>query len=232
MPGFFPTTRWSVILGSRQGTQARRAALEHLVASYWKPVYVYVRGKGLDSESAKDAVQDVFTHLLERDFLSRLEPSRGRLRLYLKAVIDNYLVNRHKKQSALKRGGHLKWVPLELESVEHEVASVPAPTEMAFEREWALAVMERALQRLREEYDSGRRRGDAATMMRFFQLGKAPTYEEAATASDMSVEQFKARLHRARVRFRELVRSEITETVAGREDERLELADLLRILGS
>jgi RNA polymerase sigma-70 factor (ECF subfamily) len=221
-----------VILGSRRGTQARRAALDHLVASYWKPVYVYVRGKGLDGEAAKDAVQDVFTHLLERDFLSRLEPSRGRLRLYLKAVVDNYLVNRHHQQRALKRGGGVTWVPLELESVEREMAAAPAPAELAFEREWALAVMERALQQLREEYDSGRRRGNVDTVMRFFRLGEAPTYEEAAAASGVTLEQFKAHLHRARVRFRELVRSEIAETVAGRDDERLELADLLRILGS
>jgi hypothetical protein len=43
----FPTTRWGLILASRQGADARREALDVLFTAYWKPLYFYLRRKGL-----------------------------------------------------------------------------------------------------------------------------------------------------------------------------------------
>ena len=43
----FPTTRWTLILDSHRGGEAEKAALEQLCATYWKPVYFFLRRKGL-----------------------------------------------------------------------------------------------------------------------------------------------------------------------------------------
>lgn len=228
----FPTTRWTLILSSREGTQAKRAALEQLLAAYWKPVYFYARRKGLAKEDAEDAVQGLFAHLLERDFLSRLDPGKGRFRGYLKTAMDHYLINLHERASARKRGGDVRLVPLDLVLAERDFAQAPEDAGAAYDREWALAAMERALARLRKEYEEGRRKGDVETVLKFFRLDAAPSYAEAAAACGMTAPQFKASLHRARARFREILREEVADTVANEADAERELADLVRILSA
>ncbi len=70
----FPTTRWTLILAAQTDESARRAALDTLLSAYWRPLYVYLRRKGLPAEAAEDAVQGLILGLLEQDALSRLDP--------------------------------------------------------------------------------------------------------------------------------------------------------------
>jgi RNA polymerase sigma factor (sigma-70 family) len=226
----FPTTRWTLILGARADGPAERAALEQLFAAYWKPVYFFLRRKGLPPEAAEDAVQGFFLHLLERDFLPRLDPGRGRFRSYLLRSLEHFLVNQHERETALKRGGAHRLVPLDAVLAERDLPAAPEAAEEAFEREWALGLMERALGRLRAEYEDGRRKGRAEVVLRFFALEEAPTYTEAAAACGMTVPQWKATLHRARARFREILREEVAATVTDDGDGEREIGDLLRAL--
>ena len=177
----FPTTRWTLILAAREGDEARRAALESLLATYWKPVYFYLRRRGLAVEAAEDAVQGFCVQLLERDFLPRLDPSRGRFRSYLLTSLDHYLANQHERETAQKRGGGVRLVPIDLALAERELAAAPAEAATAYEREWALGIMERALRRLRADYETGRRQGRADVFLRFFSFEPAPSYAEAAS---------------------------------------------------
>jgi RNA polymerase sigma-70 factor (ECF subfamily) len=231
-PGRFPTTRWTLILAAREGEPSRRTALEQLLAVYWKPVYFYLRRRGLNAEDAEDAVQDLFTRLLERDFPARLDPDRGRFRSYLLTAMDHHLVNLHERRSAQKRGGGARVVPLDLVLAERELAAAPDDPLRAYQREWALGLMERALARLRTEYEDGTRKGRVDTVLRFFRLDAAPSYAEAAAESGMTVPQFKAALHRARRRFREILREEVEDTVQDGGQAEPELAELVRVLAS
>lgn len=152
--------------------EAERAALEQLFAIYWKPLYFFLRRKGLPPPAAEDAIQGFFLHLMQQDFLPQ----------------------------------------------------------QAYEREWALGLMERALTRLRREYEEGKRKGRAETVMRFFALDKAPSYAEAAAECGMTVAQLKAALHRARERFREILREEVAATVEDDGDGEREIVELVRAL--
>ena len=228
----FPSTRWTLILASQRSAGAERAALEHLCATYWKPIYFFLRRKGLAPEAAEDAVQGFFLHLLERDFLARLDPARGRLRSYLLRALEHYLVNLHERDAAQKRGGRYRFVPLDLVLAERELPAAPEPALQAYEREWALGLMERALGRLRREYDEGRRKGRGEAVLGFFSLEGAPSYAEAAERCGMTVPQFKAALHRARVRFREILRDEVASTVEDDAEAEREIGDLMRVLAS
>ena len=206
--------------------------METLLATYWTPLYIYLRRRGQDAANAEDAVQGFFLHLLEGDeFLLRLDPARGRFRGYLKAGLDHFLANQYASAQALKRGGGVRVVPLDTAVAERELLAAPDDPTAAYDREWALRVMERALGRLRAEYAEGRRQGHAETMLRFFSLTEAPSYAEAAAECGQTVPQLKASLHRARVRFRTLLREEIAETVGEEADLDQEMAELLRALG-
>jgi DNA-directed RNA polymerase specialized sigma24 family protein len=222
----FPRTRWTLVASSRESTVARRRALEELLAAYWKPLYAYARRKGLSIEAAKDAVQGLYARLLEQDFPASLDPAKGPLRAYLKASLAHFLVNEHERAIAEKRGGGRPIGSLEVDLAERGLRGGDAP-ESAFDREWAVNVMERATARLRGEFESGVRKGPFDLVLRFLGFVEPPPYAEAARQAGMSVVQLKAFLHRARSRFRELVREEVADTAG---DAEAEIGDLLRAL--
>ncbi|MCI0571305.1 MAG: sigma-70 family RNA polymerase sigma factor [Myxococcaceae bacterium] len=227
----FPTTRWTLIQASRTSPEARREALAQLLGAYWRPLYAFVRRQGLDAEEARDAVQGLCARLLEHDFVARVNPEKGRLRAYLLTAARNHLASEHERAQAARRGGGAVVVPLEPEDIERLVDDDASSPEDAFHREWAVRVMERALQRLRAEYEGGVRRGPFALVLQFFRPGaETPSYRDAAATHDMTLPQLKTFLHRARVRYRELVREEVIDTVDGPEAAEAELAELLRVL--
>jgi RNA polymerase sigma-70 factor (ECF subfamily) len=228
----FPTTRWTLILSARDSVTARRAALDELLAPYWGPLYFFARRKGVDADAAQDAVQGFLAHLLERDFLERLDPQHGRFRSYLRTAFSHYLINQHARETAQKRGGEAALAPLDFASLESRLAGGPASAEAAFDREWALGVMARALDALRREFDSGTRRGPFEVVARFFQTDEPPSYAAVAAEHGMTIPQLKAFLHRARRRFGELVRHVVADTVSDPADVEAEISDLLRALSA
>lgn len=227
--GAFPSTRWTLIRSAKSSPEAKRTAISELMTTYWRPLYVYLRHKGLDPAAAQDAVQDVLILLLERDVISKVDPEKGRLRAYLKTVAANYLANAYEKATAKKRGGDAALVPLEVETAERLVQPGSAP-DRAFDEQWAAAVMDRALKRLEAEYRSGARAGPWEVVEQFFRPGEPPAYRDVADANGMSLSQLKSFLHRARTRFRELLRVEVLDTVEEGGDADAEVAELLRVL--
>jgi RNA polymerase sigma-70 factor (ECF subfamily) len=229
----FPATRWTLIVSSKESSEKRRAALEELLAAYWKPLYFYARRKGRSIEAAKDLIQGFFAHLLQNEFLSRLDPGKGRFRGYLRTSLDHFMANLHESQSAQKRGGGAKNVALDFDVAEDAFSASADDPDRAYTREWALGIMERSLAQLRKEFEQGERRGPFDLALKFFQFHSSPpSYEEAARQAGMTMTQFKAFIHRARERFRELVKREVLQTVATERDADEEIADLMKALTS
>lgn len=227
----FPQTRWTLIRRVRSDPSAHREELGQLLGDYWKPLYHLGRRKGLSIEAAKDAVQGFLARLLERDFLTSLDPERGRFRSYLRSAFQNYLANLHAHDAAQKRGGNVPTVALDFDLAEAELDATSSDPEAAFDRTWALGVLERALQRLRAEYENGERRGAFEVVLRYFHpLGSGAPYAETAAEFSMTVPQLKSFLHRARARFRCLVREEVSSTLTDPLAADDEISELMRAL--
>lgn len=226
--GPFPRTRWTLIRSAQSDPAARAKALQELLAVYWRPLYVFVRRKGLSPEEAEDAVQELMVLLLERDFLERLDSTRGKLRSFLMTAASNHLANRHEKAVAAKRGGGAAAVALDTPGIESKLAEHPADAERAFQQEWAATLLESALERLKGEFERGERRGPFEVVAQYFGTGDPPPYKETAKKHEMTVPGLKAFLHRARLRFRELVKEEIAETVGDETQAEEELRELLQ----
>ena len=231
-PKIFPNTRWSMILSARESPEASRAVLNELLTTYWRPLYSFVRRKGYDRPFAEDAVQGFLVHLLERDFLSRLDQTRGRLRSYLCTAMDHYLVNLNEKDRAKKRGGDAITIPIDFEMAERTLAAAPLEPESAFNREWALILMERAMEKLRAEFESGQRRAPFDAVADFFKLSDAPSYKDVAAKHSMTIPQLKSLLHRSRTRFRELIEQEAADTVAEPGHAGAEVRELMEHLAT
>jgi hypothetical protein len=56
--GLFPPTMWSAIVAAGEpDAPAALVALERLARAYWRPLYVFLRQRGTDHDSAADHVQ-------------------------------------------------------------------------------------------------------------------------------------------------------------------------------
>ena len=106
------------------------------------------------------------------------------------------------------------------------------PPDVLFDRAWALELFADALNELEREYTSGARRGPFEVVRELFQFGAAPPYAELAVRHDMSVPQLKAFVHRARLRFRELLRQRVADTLTDERDADDELSALLGALAA
>src|SRR5262249_40546998 len=136
----FPLTRHSVIAAAQSADPRERAcALDVITASYWRPVYKYVRMRWrLKREDAEDFTQDFFARLLEKELLDSWEPAKGRLRTFLRTCVDRQFMNQLRDARRQKRGSAAVHVSLDFDEAEHELAaaSTTESPEDYFEKEW------------------------------------------------------------------------------------------------
>lgn len=210
---------------------ASREALGSLCGRYWYPIYAEVRSAGHDSESARDLTQGFFAQLLERKALAVADPERGKFRNFLKTSLRNYLSHQAERDRAQKRGGGMSTIPMNFDDAEKrydlEVADTRTPEEL-FERRWARALLERVLDRLREEMDQ------AGSLEHFERLapylmgqGETTSYRNLAIRSNTTEAAVKMAVHRLRLKFGRLLRAEVANTVDDRRDVNAEIRFLL-----
>jgi RNA polymerase sigma-70 factor (ECF subfamily) len=110
----FATTHWSVVLAAGESDSPEAAAaLEELCRNYWFPLYAYARRIGQDVSAAEDLTQVFFARLLQKDYLRVVDRKRGRFRWFLLTAFKCFLANEWDRQSALKRGGGQRPIPLD-----------------------------------------------------------------------------------------------------------------------
>jgi RNA polymerase sigma-70 factor (ECF subfamily) len=236
MSDLFKTTRWSRIAVASGDDAEAREALEELCGAYWRPVYAFMRRHGRDPEAAADLTQAFFAQILERRAFARADPSKGRFRSYLLTSARNFLVNTHEREIAGRRGGDACHVDLDIDEAERCLAqgqgSVDSTPHVEFERQWAIRLVERTLDRLRAEYAG---RGQTPLFERLQSSLTSSADLDAPTtpgAASMSPEARRMAVHRLRRRYGELLRAEIADTVGERADVDDELRHVLRILAS
>jgi RNA polymerase sigma-70 factor (ECF subfamily) len=226
--GRFPTTRWSLIVSSRQWpTPDSREALASLCTAYWYPLYAFVRRRGQSVEDAQDLTQGFFSRLLDKRYLDDFDRERGRFRTFLMAAFRHYIINECNRERAQKRGGELPTLPLDLQNAEwryHLEPSHSLTPEKIYERCWTLALLERSMERLRAE-SADQTRFDR--VQGFLTSEPGDSYRHVAEELNMSEGALKVAVHRLRRRYGDLLREEIAQTVASREEIKDELTYLL-----
>ena len=152
----FHTTSWTLVQAAavNPGAESRRA-LATLCQIYWRPVYAFIRRNGNDRDQSQDLCQQFFTVLLEKNYLLDADQQRGRFRSFLLTAVKHFLANEWDRVQALKRGGGLIAVPIDMLEVEewNTPGTIEATTpESLFERRWALSVLEQVMMKLRAEF--------------------------------------------------------------------------------
>jgi len=225
---WFSTTHWSVVLAARQGgTPGTASALEKLCRTYWPPLYAYIRREGHDATEAQDLTQDFFARLLAKDYLQRLHHQAGKFRSFLLAYLKNFLSEQRRKAGAQKRGGKCVFVSLNEPPGEEGYLLEPVDDltpDQVFERRWAQAVLQTALDRLRDEY-AARDQAALFEVLQDYQPREHGGRSYAQLGSDLGMTEaaVKSAVHRMRNRHREMLREEIAHTVTRPEEIEEEL---------
>jgi RNA polymerase sigma factor (sigma-70 family) len=140
--GRFPSTHVSLIEAAASGLSD--AAMDQVIALYWKPVYRFVRLKFRKSnEDAKDLTQGFFASALQRNLFGTFDPAKASFRTYLRMAVERHAANEHAAENRQKRGGGV-----EFEAVEDQEIATESP-ELEFDREWRRQLFFLALDDLR-----------------------------------------------------------------------------------
>jgi RNA polymerase sigma factor (sigma-70 family) len=227
----FVTTHWSVVLAAKEEESTRAfGALSRLCQTYWYPLYAYVRRRGYSPHDAQDLTQEFFATVIERQVLAHADPNRGRFRSFLLGALNHFLMHAWEKARAQKRGGAVQVVSIDLAAAEGRFDLEPADNctpDKVFARAWAMALLEEVLNQLEAEYRQAGK-GELFVALKQTLTGTRESQPYVALAEELGMSEgaVKGAVHRLRRRYRELLRSEITHTVADPEEAEQELREL------
>jgi DNA-directed RNA polymerase specialized sigma24 family protein len=233
----FCTTHWSVVLlaGSRPSMQSDEA-LQSLCCIYWYALYAFVRRKGFSVPDAQDLTQAFFAQFLEKQYVNRADPQRGRFRNFLLACLKNFLANQWDRNQTVKRGAAYNIISWDDHVAENQFISEPATgisPEDAYDKRWAERLLQQVLLRFRDEF-SASGKIDSFDALKQFLWGPDSSVSFAELSRQLGLSEGAARqlVHRFRFRFRELLRKEVAQTVADPKDVDDELRHLISVISS
>jgi RNA polymerase sigma factor (sigma-70 family) len=229
--GRFRTTHWSAVVRAGHGdSNEAHAALSELCQVYWYPLYAWARREGHAAAEAEDLTQGFFERLLERQWVARAQPDRGRFRTFLLTLFRRYLANEWHREHRQKRGGFQHVISLDLAGAESRYETEPTHVEspdLAYDRQWAQALLDQVLRRLRTEHlQSGRTRLFESLEACLTREDTALRYAEIGLEHGLSEAAVKMAMQRLRKRYRILLREEIARTVGSPEQVEGELRSL------
>jgi RNA polymerase sigma-70 factor (ECF subfamily) len=242
-PDRFSTTRWSIVLActdSTAGEEKARKALAELCKTYWRPTFAFICRRGYSVPDAQDLTQDFFLMVLEGDLLKRADPSRGRFRSLLLKAVQNFLADDTIRKRARKRGGDMKFVswdewmaeaPSHLSISAQEAETWPA--ERIYDVRWAATAVEHALRQLGEECEVRGRRRVFDVLSDYLAADRQDiSYQKLSKSLGIPEASVKRLVHQLRVRYRDLLRAEVAQTVEQPQDVDEELRYLCAALAA
>jgi len=235
--GTFAPTRWTLVLRARGESAEAQAALGELCSAYYQPVFRFLCREGRNDDTARELTQEFFARLLARRGVDSVEPRQGRFRSFLLGAVKHFLADVRDHEHRLKRGGGVAPESLDAPASTETSAGLQVPDPAAipadevFDRQWALAIMERALTALEGELANDGKRDQFEVLKPWLVGDTAEASQlEAARQLELSEGALKVAVHRLRKRFRELVKSEIAQTVGDPAAVKEELRYLVEVL--
>lgn len=218
----FDTTRWSIVVAAgRVSSPHSRQALAALCETYWLPLYGYVRRRVSDVSEAQDLTQAFFAELLQKNHVGAATPERGRFRSFLLTSLKHFLSKEWDRAKAQKRGGGRTPIALDFERADSRITlepSVGLTPEQLYDRQWAVTLLSQIMDRLEREFRESDR-GRQFEELKPFLVGEHSGTTYAVVAARLQMTETAARMaaSRMRKRYRQLLREEIAQTVAGPE---------------
>jgi len=211
-------TSWTTIRSAHLPGPEGQAAMRDLISRYHNAIERYLRMKLRDRNLADEVFQEFWMKVVDHK-LSGADHNKGRFRDYLRTVIHRIIIDhfRGRKIQALPPGDLLD----------------PSIPDAEYDRAWRMTILERVFSRL-DTYEIATPKNRYASILRLRHDNPDASIDELAarlsTTSGVVVrpEAFRKILQRARVKFFELLKQELRETIhpASPEDIEDEINDL------
>lgn len=233
--GDFRTTRWTQVSRAKADSPEGRRVLAELCAAYYEPVAAFLRCEVREEDAARELAHDFFANILQGGAIIHAEQERGRFRSYLLGAVKHFLSHYHQAERRLKRGGGVETISLNDTDLS-EARPLPDATvlspDAAFDRQWALTVVDRALEALRSECVS-EGRADFFEQVKPWLTGDAARGDQMALAGScgMNANALKVAVHRLKRRFRQLLKAQVAGTLNDPALVAAEMRDLFAALG-
>jgi DNA-directed RNA polymerase specialized sigma24 family protein len=225
----FHTTHWTMIVADSA------EAYEALAATYWYPLYAFVRRQGSTAHDAEDLTQEFFRRFLEKHALTHMRPAAGKFRSFLLVCLKNFLANERERSRAQRRGGGQLMISLDGTEAETRYSAEPMDRltpETLFDRRWAWAVLERTMRGLEREYAGNDKMAQFSELQGFLPGGgENLSRAKLAAKRGVSVAAIDVAIHRLRQRFGALLREQVAQTVASEAEVEEELRYLISVVG-
>lgn len=231
LPKALPTTRWTLI--RRASQEQCPDALSDLVHACWYPLYVWARRRQIPAEDAEDAVQTFLAKLVTQDRISQADPQRGKFRSWLLAGFENHLRTERAKSHRQKRGSGTTQISLDGASAEDlYLSEIPSGilADQAYDRAWALSILDEALHRLQRHTLEGKLPHLYEVLLPCLDSAYPDsTFQEQAVALKMKPDALRQAAVRFRKRYRQFLLDVASERLGITSEARL-LVELKRIL--
>lgn len=220
----FPHTRHSALVSAKsQDAGERERGYAAIFEGYWKPAYKYIRVEwNKSNEDAKDLTQGFFGAAFEKDYFRPYDSSKGSFRNFLRTCLDGYVSKQNEAAGRLKRGGGTVVVPLDFESADGELQSLPiaggVSAEEFFYQEWVRHLFASAVEQLQKECAEAGKQTHFVLFERYDLEQTGEGYQQLAAELGLAVTTVTNQLAWARRQFRRIVLERIRE-MAGSEEE-------------
>lgn len=217
------STHWDEIVAAHGQGQSARAAQCAVLRRYCGAVYAFLVAATGDPHAAEDLAQEFALRFVRGDF-HRLDPKRGRFREFVKAVLYHLAADHYRQ---------LKAAPKPLTTGNDALmAGDPQVADEEFRRCWRDQLLARAWAELRNPDAEGSVGRYLALKWRVENPDRSMAEGAAALAiasgRAITPAALRQTLHRARQKFADLLRAEVTISLgtANSADVEAELADL------
>jgi RNA polymerase sigma-70 factor (ECF subfamily) len=196
-------TSWTQLKAAHQPGPAGQAAMHELISRYHDAVERYLRLKLRDRNLADEVLQEFWTKLLQGK-LAGADQTKGRFRDYLRTVLHRLIVDHfrgHKAQN-LPPGDLLD----------------PTVPDAEYDRAWRTVILDRVFARL-DTYEAATPKNRYASILRLRHDNPDASIDELAERLSTQLNQkvrpdaFRKTLQRARLKFFELLKQELRETI-------------------
>ena len=228
----FERTHWSLVMRPDQplATDAREALVE-LCLRYWYPIYAYLRHAGRGPASAQEITRSFLQHLFRHFRDGGTSLAQGRFRQYLLARLRAFLEIEQTAPPAAEVVSELIEPPPDLELRNLRDNGGAQSPEQAYQQSFALELLARASERLREEASQTGRLDMYDALEPFLAMDPSPEEnEELARRLGTRSVTIAVAVRRLRQRFREVIDTELADTVASADELQAEQQALYAVL--
>lgn len=238
----FPSTQWSKILQIQGGDEeAKKLALAHWFASYWRPLCSYYRSLGHQWSDARDLAQGLMLCILEKEKLQQIDPHTS-LRAWLQSMAKHYRIDEIRKARARRRmppGGLIPIYEME-NSSEAEIPIVdPDDPERSFIASWRKEVLDKSFALAKSKCTTPDELRDFEIFHRYYiapaeideteETRVQPTWSDVADAHGLtSAKEAERRAQWVKRQLRNALRTVIREYLGSDDDVETEVRYLLQ----